>query len=178
MFVSSTIIQPWEQWGNAFSLCMHFVNCAFYFRYTSGDCLIDIASPLWECLFHRRLFSLGNSEVMHSACVCILSFVLSISGILLVIVWSTLVHSCGHGKLLHLSWTLRFIKHILLWSGISEVASRKFDIYDLLSVKYLYSHKCDSLRIFIMYFCTSVTCAHFNHVVLLLYTYMNYSWSV
>ena len=71
MFVSSTIIQPWEQWGNAFSLCMHFVNCAFYFRYTSGDCLIDIDFPLWECLSRWRLFSLGNSEVMHSACVLV-----------------------------------------------------------------------------------------------------------
>lgn len=49
------------------------------------------------------------------------------------------------------------LSNILLWSGISEVASRKFDIYDLLSVKYLYSHKCDSLWIFIMYFYTSVT---------------------
>ena len=64
------------------------------------------------------------------------------------------------------------LSSILLWSGISEVASRKFDIYDLLSVKYLYSHKCDSLRIFIMYFYTSVTCAHFNHVVLLLYIWI------
>ena len=51
------------------------------------------------------------------------------------------------------------------------MASRKFDIYNLLSVKYLYSHECDSLRIFIMYFYTSVICAHFNHVVLLLYIY-------
>ena len=69
---------------------MHFVSCAFYFRHTSGDCLIDIVFLLWECLSHRRLFSHGNSEVMHSACVCILSIVLSISGTLLVIVSSTL----------------------------------------------------------------------------------------
>ena len=26
------------------------VSCVFYFRYTSGDCLIDIVFPLWECL--------------------------------------------------------------------------------------------------------------------------------
>ena len=49
------------------------------------------------------------------------------------------------------------------------MASGKFDIYNLLSVKYLYSHECDSLRIFIMYFYTLVTSAHFNHAVLLLY---------
>ena len=29
------------------------VSCVFYFRYTSGDCLIDIVSRLWECLSHR-----------------------------------------------------------------------------------------------------------------------------
>ena len=67
-----------------------FVSCVFYFRYTSGDCLIDIVSRLWEYLSHRRLFSPGNSEVMHSACVCILSVVLFISDTLLVIVSSTL----------------------------------------------------------------------------------------
>ena len=50
---------------------------------------------LWECLSHRRLFSDGNSEVMHSACVCILSIVLSISGTLLVIVSLTLFCHCG-----------------------------------------------------------------------------------
>ena len=49
------------------------------------------------------------------------------------------------------------------------MASRKFDFYNLLSVKYLCSHERDSLRIFIMYFYSSVTCAHFNHLVLLLY---------
>ena len=43
-----------------------------------GDCLIDIDSPLWECLSCRRLFSHGNSKVIHSAYVCILSVVLSI----------------------------------------------------------------------------------------------------
>ena len=71
VFVLSTIIQPWKQWGNAFSLCVHFVNCAFYFRYTFGHCLIDIVSLLWGCLSRRQLFSHGNGEVMHSACVCI-----------------------------------------------------------------------------------------------------------
>ena len=95
MFVSSTIIQPWEQWGNAFSLCVHFVSCTFYFRYTSGHCLIDIVSPLWGCLSRRQLFSYGNSEVMHSACVCILSIVLFISDTLLVIVSLTLFLCCG-----------------------------------------------------------------------------------
>ena len=59
-----------------------------------GDCLIDIVSLLWECLSRRRLFSHGNSEVIHSACVCILSVVLSISGALLVIVSSTLLVHC------------------------------------------------------------------------------------
>ena len=59
-----------------------------------GDCLIDIVSPLWECLSRRRLFSHGNSEVIHSACVCILSVVLSMSGTLLVIVSSTLLLCC------------------------------------------------------------------------------------
>ena len=59
-----------------------------------GDCLIDIVSPLWECLSGRRLFSRGNSEVIHSACVCILSFVLSILGTLLVIVSSTSFLRC------------------------------------------------------------------------------------
>ena len=60
-----------------------------------GDRLIDIVFLLWECLSHRRLFSHGNSEVMHSACVCILSIVLSISGTLLVIVSLTLFFHCG-----------------------------------------------------------------------------------
>ena len=59
-----------------------------------GDCLIDIVFLLWECLSHRRLFSHGNSEVMHSACVCILSIVISISDTLLVIVSSTLLLRC------------------------------------------------------------------------------------
>ena len=71
------------------------VSCVFYFRYTSGDYLIDIVSQLWECLSHRWLFSHGNSEVMHSACVCILSVVLFISDTLLVIVSSTLFLHCG-----------------------------------------------------------------------------------
>ena len=44
------------------------------------------------------------------------------------------------------------------------MASRKFDIYDLLSVKYLYSHKCDSLRIFI-----NNVFLYFSNVVLLVY---------
>ena len=74
-------------------MCL-LVSCVFYFRYTSGDCLIDIVSRLWECLSHRQLFSHGNSEVMHSACVCILSVVLSISGTLLVIVSSTSFLHC------------------------------------------------------------------------------------
>ena len=60
-----------------------------------GDCLIDIVFLLRECLSHRRLFSHGNSEVMHSACVCILSIVLFISDTLLVIVSSTLFLCCG-----------------------------------------------------------------------------------
>ena len=42
---------------------MHFVSCTFYFRYTSGHCLIDIVSPFWGCLSRRQLFSYGNSEV-------------------------------------------------------------------------------------------------------------------
>ena len=67
-----------------------FVSCAFYFRYTSNHCLIDIVSLLCGCLSRQQLFSHGNSEVMHSACVCILSIVLSSSGTLLVIVSSTL----------------------------------------------------------------------------------------
>ena len=71
------------------------VSCVFYFRYTSGDCLIDIVSRLWECLSHRRLFSHRNSEVMHLACVCILSVVLFISDTFLVIVSSTLFFHCG-----------------------------------------------------------------------------------
>ena len=75
---------------------MHFVNCAFYFRYTSDDCLIYIVSPFWGCLSRRQLFSHGNSEVMHSACVCILSIMLSSSGTLLVIVSSTLFFYCGN----------------------------------------------------------------------------------
>ena len=61
-----------------------------------SDCLIDIVSPLWECFSRRRLFSHGNSEVIHSACGCILSVVLSISGTLLVIVSSTLFFYCGN----------------------------------------------------------------------------------
>ena len=89
VFVSSTIIQLWKQWGNAFSLCVHFVNCAFYFRYTSGHCLINIVSLLWGCLSCRQLFSHGNSEVMHSACVCILSIVLSSWDTLLVMIVSS-----------------------------------------------------------------------------------------
>ena len=59
-----------------------------------GDCLIDIVSPLWECFSRRQLFSHGNSEVIHSACMCILLVVLSISGTLLVIVSSTLLLCC------------------------------------------------------------------------------------
>ena len=34
--------------GSRDYLCVHFVNCAFYFRYTSGDCRIDIDSHMWE----------------------------------------------------------------------------------------------------------------------------------
>ena len=52
-------------------------------------------SLLWGCLSCRQLFSHGNSEVMHSACVCILSIVLFISDTLLVIVSSTLFLCCG-----------------------------------------------------------------------------------
>ena len=42
---------------------MHFVSCTFHFIYTSGHCLIDIASPFWGCLSRRQLFSYRNSEV-------------------------------------------------------------------------------------------------------------------
>ena len=49
-----------------------------------------------------------NSEVMHSACVCILSFVLSISGILLVIVSSTLILICGNGEVMYSSFVCTF----------------------------------------------------------------------
>ena len=59
-----------------------------------GDCFMDIVSPFWECLSRRRLFSHRNSEVIHSACVCILSVVLSISGTRLVIVSSTSFLHC------------------------------------------------------------------------------------
>ena len=76
-----------------------------------GDCLINIVSPLWECLSRRRLFSHGYSEVMHSACVCILSFVLSISGILLVIVSSTLILICGNGEVMYSSCVCTFITY-------------------------------------------------------------------
>ena len=76
-------------------VCVCACQLCFLFRYTSGDCLIDIVSQLWECLSHRWLFSHGNSEVMHSACVCILSVVLFISDTLLVIVSSILFLRCG-----------------------------------------------------------------------------------
>ena len=88
---------------------MHFVSCAFYLRHSSGDCLIDIASPLQEYLSRRPLFSHGNSEVIHSACVCILSVVLSISGTLLVIVSSTLILICGNGEVMYSSCVCTFI---------------------------------------------------------------------
>ena len=72
------------------------------------DCLIDIVFPLWECLSRRRLFSHGNSKVIHSACVCILSVVLSISGTLLVIAsplwecWSRRpLFSHGNSEVIH-----------------------------------------------------------------------------
>ena len=45
---------------------------------------------------------------MHSACVCILSFVLSISGILLVIVSSTLILICGNGEVMYSSFVCTF----------------------------------------------------------------------
>ena len=73
-----------------------------------GDCLIDIVSPLWEHLSRQRLFSHGNSEVIHLACVCILLVVLSISGTLLVIaspLWECLsrqpLFSHGNSEVIH-----------------------------------------------------------------------------
>ena len=76
MFVSSTIIQLWKQGGKCIQLVCAFCQLCFYFRYTFGHCLIDIVSLLWGCLSRQQLFTHGNSEVMHSACVCILSIVL------------------------------------------------------------------------------------------------------
>ena len=55
---------------------------------------------------------------MHSACVCILSFVLSISGILLVIVSSTLILICGNGEVMYSSCVC-ILSHIIILSDIN-----------------------------------------------------------